>query len=211
MVSCFAGLLFSFGCLDICPCEANLFVIDYLSGKIIRDCVAIMKEKSKKLAANWPQAISPYAALAATSQRLASLIQTNAKDVFRTHGLTFAQFDALAALRSFHQSEPVTPTALYETLLITSGGLTKVLKSLENQGFIARPPSVDDARQRPVLLTSAGREKVEQVIAELIEKDRLLLKDAFENEEDCMKLADRMQDIIASIEDTLRTINSSSR
>ena len=50
-------------------------------------------------------------------------------------------------------------------MLISSGGLTKLLKGVQRRGLIARPPSDADHRSRPIALTPEGQVLAERAMA----------------------------------------------
>ncbi len=51
--------------------------------------------------------------------------------------------------------------------MITSGGLTKVMRQLESRNLVARTQQQADQRIKPVRLTQSGKRLVEKVMAEL--------------------------------------------
>ncbi|MBV8799596.1 MAG: MarR family transcriptional regulator [Alphaproteobacteria bacterium] len=79
----------------------------------------------------------------------------------RRHGLDPGEFDVLAALRRAGEPYALRPTELYQSLMISSGGLTARLDRLEAAGLIRRRASEDDARSVRVELTPQGRKKIE--------------------------------------------------
>ncbi|OIQ79334.1 transcriptional regulator SlyA [mine drainage metagenome] len=54
-------------------------------------------------------------------------------------------------------------------MLITSGGLTKVLMQLEERGLVTRPAHDGDRRIKPVALTDKALRLLDKTIAELHE------------------------------------------
>jgi DNA-binding MarR family transcriptional regulator len=90
-----------------------------------------------------------------------------AKAVWARHGLTPAEFDVLATLRRSPPPRQLTPSEIQEAMLITSGGLTKAMASLEAKGLISRSRSEADQRIRPVKLSAGGKRTAERVMAEL--------------------------------------------
>ncbi len=80
---------------------------------------------------------------------------------FAAYGLDRGEFDVLGTLRRSGPPYTLTPTELYRSLMISSGGLTNRLGRLEKAGLIAREPSPDDGRSLLVKLTAAGAEKAE--------------------------------------------------
>ena len=53
-------------------------------------------------------------------------------------------------------------------MLITSGGLTKVLQQLETRGLITRTISKSDRRSKPVHLSPVAIKLVEKAMSELV-------------------------------------------
>lgn len=97
--------------------------------------------------------------------RLREVIWERDKEIARQHGLTWADFKLLSALR--HAPKPgYKPSDLYRLLSITSGGLTKVLQKLEGQGLLKLMRNEDDARSHFIVPTSKGRRLAERVIAQ---------------------------------------------
>ncbi|CAA0079091.1 Multiple antibiotic resistance protein MarR [Zhongshania aliphaticivorans] len=78
--------------------------------------------------------------------------------------LSHAEFDALATIRAQPAPYQISPTELCKTLLISSGGLTKLLYRLEAAGYITRPPSSEDRRSLLVQLSPKGKEIIESLV-----------------------------------------------
>ncbi len=62
----------------------------------------------------------------------------------------------ISTLRRAGPPYRLTPTDLYSTLMISSGGLTHRLGRLEKAGLIAREKSASDGRSLEVVLTPSG-------------------------------------------------------
>ncbi|MDP3125505.1 MAG: MarR family winged helix-turn-helix transcriptional regulator, partial [Thiobacillus sp.] len=56
---------------------------------------------------------------------------------------------------------------LQDSLLITSGGLTKVMLQLETRNLVIRSRHQTDQRVKPIKLTPAGKRLVEKAMREL--------------------------------------------
>lgn len=92
--------------------------------------------------------------------------------VMARHGLTPAEFDVLSTLeRSSRKDYTLTPKELQASVLITSGGLTKVLRQLEARGLVRRLSVDGDRRVKPVRIEvraiqviRAAREEVFTVV-----------------------------------------------
>ena len=77
--------------------------------------------------------------------------------VFADHGLDTGEFDVVATLLRSGPPWRLRPTELYQSLMISSGGLTDRLSRLQKAGLIARVPSSEDGRSLLVELTAKGR------------------------------------------------------
>lgn len=101
--------------------------------------------------------------------------------VMARYRLGMAEFDALAALRRSPVRE-LTPSELQRSMVITSGGLSKVIQQLEARALVARSTAENDRRVKPVRLTDKGERLIEQAMAELMDvagkSIRSLLDDA---------------------------------
>lgn len=130
----------------------------------------------ERMRRNWPEARADQARLVMTLTRHARLMQDAAQTALQAFGLTRSEFELLAALRSHAPPHRLTPSDLYDALLMSSGGLTKVLKGLESQGLVSRPAGEGDGRSRPVELTYKGRDLVERAMPAVQEAEALLLQ-----------------------------------
>lgn len=120
---------------------------------------------------NWPEAVTPVSRLMIRVYRLSTLVLDNATEQVAIHGLSFMEFEVLVALRSADRPHELTPKNLHQSVLITSGGLTKVLHGLEDRQLISRPADAGDRRSKPVRLTAKGRAKAEKAMADVLRSD----------------------------------------
>ncbi|WP_051543362.1 MarR family winged helix-turn-helix transcriptional regulator [Thiothrix lacustris] len=79
-------------------------------------------------------------------------------------GLSLTEFDVLVTLRRSASPHVLTPTELQRSLLVTSGGLTKLLYQLEARGLVSRSVQMQDKRSKLVHLTGQGCELAEKVM-----------------------------------------------
>lgn len=86
-------------------------------------------------------------------------------------GMRSSDLDVLGALRSQPRPWQLTPTELYRALLLSSGGLTKILHRLEAAGWIDRPANPMDGRSRLVRLTRAGERKLDNALESVFEQE----------------------------------------
>jgi DNA-binding MarR family transcriptional regulator len=89
--------------------------------------------------------------------RIATRISPHMEALFARYGLERGEFDVLATLQRNGPPYRLSPTALYRSLMISSGGLTPRLKRLEAAGLVIRIPAPDDGRSLIVELTDHGQ------------------------------------------------------
>lgn len=117
----------------------------------------------------WPMAVLGRV------NRLAHLVHPTIAATFARHDLDRGEFDVLATLRRSGGPYRLTPTELYKSLLISSGGLTHRLAKLERAGLVVREPSREDGRSLAVRLTRAGVARVEQAFRADMKNEMALL------------------------------------
>lgn len=107
----------------------------------------------------------------------ASQLMTKAKvdAYFKEHGLQAGEFDVLATLRRAGSPYALTPTQLFEALLISSGGMTNRLDRLEKAGLIERAPNPEDRRGTLVSLTASGRELIDRLVPQHVDNEARML------------------------------------
>ena len=104
-------------------------------------------------------------------------------EIARDHGLTPGALLSLLILRACYPDEPVTPTALGEAVMLTSGGMAKVLHHLEDRGLIARRAHPTDARSTTLVLTETGVELIDSMTPLIAESDREMFTSALTDDE----------------------------
>ncbi len=98
--------------------------------------------------------------------RLVRLSRKWIEPVFARHNLDTGEFDVLATLQRSGAPYCQRPTELYQSLMITSGGLTDRLNRLEKKGFIERVVSETDRRSALVRLTATGLKTINAAFGE---------------------------------------------
>lgn len=86
-------------------------------------------------------------------------------------------FDVLAALRRAGAPYQLSPGALMQETMVTSGTITNRLDRLEELQLITREPDPSDGRGSLVTLTKSGIRAVDAAMEDLLENERQLLKD----------------------------------
>jgi DNA-binding MarR family transcriptional regulator len=124
-------------------------------------------------------------AILARARRLDQLSRKPIEAVFEQYGLDSGEFDVLATLQRGGPPYEMRPTELFQSLLITSGGLTDRLNRLTRKGLVERVVTATDRRSLPVRLSKQGVDTIRRAYAQDMEIERGLLsgltaKDRFE-------------------------------
>jgi DNA-binding MarR family transcriptional regulator len=77
------------------------------------------------------------------------------------HCLNLNEYEALLQLARAPESR-MRRIDLANSLLLTAGGVTRLLDGLERDGFVARDESLTDRRVTYAVLTKAGRDKLRE-------------------------------------------------
>jgi DNA-binding MarR family transcriptional regulator len=121
--------------------------------------------------------------------RLAQSLDRLRAEHLSQFGLVPGDFDVLATIRRIEGDTGVNPGRLLQSVLITSGGLTKRLDRLQTAGWMVRHPDPDDRRATLVRLTPEGRDLVDRALPSLLASERELIERA---------LSDRQRDQTAA-------------
>jgi DNA-binding MarR family transcriptional regulator len=117
---------------------------------------------------------SPMAVMGRIKQ-LAREIERALDRVFARFDLGLGEFDVLATLRRSGAPYRLTPGALLEATMVTSGAITKRVDRLEQAGLVTRAPDPNDRRGVLVGLTGEGLELVDRVVEEHVANEENLL------------------------------------
>ncbi|MDO8827389.1 MULTISPECIES: MarR family winged helix-turn-helix transcriptional regulator [Methylophaga] len=125
-------------------------------------------------------------AVAETIKRLfraRELFFSDAKIVMEQFNLNVGEFDTLVSLRLQGPPFEQTPSNICQANLVTSGGLTKVLNSLEKADLISRRQCADDQRSRLVKLTDKGKKLIEEALGIVLARHEKQLSDSLTRDE----------------------------
>ncbi|NKI73270.1 MarR family transcriptional regulator [Dickeya sp. CFBP 2040] len=103
--------------------------------------------------------------------------------LFARFGLRPGEFDVLATLRRNGAPYALTPTQLYEALMISSGGMTNRIDRLERAQWVARQSNPQDRRGTLVTLTEKGRELMDTLVILHTDNEQQLLAALDEEEQ----------------------------
>ncbi len=107
--------------------------------------------------------------------RLSRMAGDHVERAYADYGIGRAEFDVLATLRRSGEPFQLSPGALAESMMLSSGGTTARLDRLEKAGLVERIPSATDRRSVLVRLTDHGREIIDDAVAAGLEEQRRLL------------------------------------
>ncbi|WP_185834537.1 MarR family winged helix-turn-helix transcriptional regulator [Vibrio cholerae] len=88
--------------------------------------------------------------------------KTKLDQVFENFELSSVEFDILATIR--RNDREITPTELYQTLMLSSGAISTRIEQLVQRGLVQRVASEHDRRSCKVTLTEQGIELVDQAL-----------------------------------------------
>jgi DNA-binding MarR family transcriptional regulator len=103
-------------------------------------------------------------------------------ELLATHDLTINDFDVLAQL-SRAPEQALKRVDLAERVLLTPSGITRLLKGLEDAGYVSNRPCAEDARVTYAVLTPKGKRKLEQARKTHVASVRELFSERFEKDE----------------------------
>ena len=120
-----------------------------------------MPDRASRAAAQWAVQrpdldMLPMEVLGRLNEASQLVIRERQTPLFARHGLQHGEFDVLATLRRSGERDGLTPTALFEAAMMSSGGMTARIDRLEKVGLVERRPHPTDRRATLVRLTDKG-------------------------------------------------------
>lgn len=106
--------------------------------------------------------------------RLARHLELARREAFAGQGLEVWEFDVLTALRRTPGRE-LSPGALVEQTLSTSGTMTNRVDRLAARGLVERLPDPQDRRGVRVRITAAGTDLADAALRRLLDSERAIL------------------------------------
>lgn len=145
---------------------------------------------------------SPMGVIARLS-RLSRILDRRIEELYTDYGLNQSQFGVLAALRRAGPPYRLSPTELYNALLISSGAMTNRLDRLHAAGLIERIPDQNDGRSTLVGLTKPGKRLIDRMLGPHYENERRLLGQLTPQEQE--ELAHLLRRLLMDFEEELAT------
>jgi DNA-binding MarR family transcriptional regulator len=124
-----------------------------------------------------PGVVGDELALSKRAARVSALLNAPAEARLARLGLTRAEYDILAVLRSAGAPYRLRPSVLTQRLALTSGGTSNVLRRLTQAGLVERDPDPADARSSWVRLSPAGMDRAEEAVRAASAAQSALLRD----------------------------------
>ncbi|MEA9987078.1 MULTISPECIES: MarR family winged helix-turn-helix transcriptional regulator [Subtercola] len=107
--------------------------------------------------------------------RLSRHLDRARRTSFGSSELESWEFDVLSALRRAGSPYQLSPKALLEETMVSSGTMTNRIDRLVGRGFVERRTSPHDGRGILVTMTNEGLARVDAAIAELVTSESKLL------------------------------------
>ncbi|GAB5469336.1 MAG: MarR family transcriptional regulator [Rhodospirillales bacterium] len=118
--------------------------------------------------------------------RLEGVILRYVDAALKPFDLKYPAYAVLATLRVNGAPYEMTPGALTQCLLLSSGGTSNLLARLERQGYITRTNSRRDRRAVHVRLTDAGKTLADGAMEAHAKAEREIIADLSEGERDAL-------------------------
>jgi DNA-binding MarR family transcriptional regulator len=143
------------------------------------DKLDVMQDEVDRLVAAWRRErpdldVTPLEVLSRVT-RLARHLDRARRTAFAEHDLEVWEFDVLSALRRAGAPYQLSPGALLNQTLVTSGTMTNRIDRLTDKGLVQRLPDPADRRGVLVRLTTDGRKRVDAALADLLRHEDALL------------------------------------
>ncbi|WP_338882302.1 MULTISPECIES: MarR family winged helix-turn-helix transcriptional regulator [Xenorhabdus] len=106
--------------------------------------------------------------------RIHKIIEQRLQHAFKEHSLSLIEFDILATLR--RNNIPITPTELYQSVMLTSGAMSTRIEHMVQRGLIGRIANEEDRRSCKIFLTPEGRALIDKAVESHLENQTAILK-----------------------------------
>jgi DNA-binding MarR family transcriptional regulator len=131
--------------------------------------------------------------------RLAKLLERARKNAFTKSKIEAWEFDVLAALRREGHPYQLSPKALLQQTLVSSGTMTNRIDRLVERDFVRRLEDPNDGRGVLVEMTPAGLTRVDAAITRLVDAEAVLLSSLNKSEQ--KKLAESLRRLSIDVDE----------
>ena len=116
--------------------------------------------------------------------RLSRHLERARRAAFAASDLESWEFDVLSALRRAGAPYQLSPKALLQQTLVSSGTMTNRIDRLVDRALVERRTDPNDGRGILVVMSPLGQERVDRAISELLEGEAELLAGLSASEQD---------------------------
>lgn len=113
--------------------------------------------------------LQPMVVLGRLAEAAQLVMSRYLEPAFSSHDLKQGEFDVLATLRRAGPPYALTPTELYRSTMISSGGMTFRIDRLEKAGHIEREAHPTDRRALLICLTDKGKATIDGMLPTYVE------------------------------------------
>ena len=108
--------------------------------------------------------------------RLSKHLKQEIGKTFALFGLNPGEFDVLATLRRSGKPYQLSPTELYNSMMVSSGTMTNRIDGLEKAELVRRMPDPSDRRGTLIQLTDKGLALIEETVTAHVANEHRILK-----------------------------------
>ncbi len=130
--------------------------------------------------------------------RLSKYLERSIQETVSEFNLNGGEFDVLATLCRSGQPYQLSPTELFNTLMVSSGTMTHRIDRLEPAGLVKRIPDPSDRRGMLIQLTNRGLSLIETAVEAHVDNGHRLLIALEETEREA--LAQLLRKLLISLE-----------
>lgn len=116
-----------------------------------------------------------------------NMIHARGKHIYEDQGLTQAEIDMLVSLHV--HNDGITAAEVSDRMVFTSGGISKVVKKLEQKELIYKKNSLEDKRSSLIYIEEKGREIALACMPQFGENDKYFFDVLNETEKDILEKA----------------------
>ncbi|WP_340616231.1 MarR family winged helix-turn-helix transcriptional regulator [Xenorhabdus entomophaga] len=114
--------------------------------------------------------------------RVNKIIEQRLQHAFKEHGLSAIEFDILATLR--RNNMPMTPTEMYQSVMLTSGAMSTRIEHMVQRGLIERTANEEDRRSCKIFLTPEGKALIDKAVESHLENQKNILESLTETQQE---------------------------
>jgi DNA-binding MarR family transcriptional regulator len=119
-------------------------------------------------------------------KQVEQVVRVRLEAVLRPYGITVVQYGALTVLQ---RRTRMTSSELARNAFVTPQSMAEMISTLEALGLIAREKDIADRRRLNIVLSSRGRELLQDCEADVAELEQVMLRDLSDHQIDVLRSA----------------------